>query len=446
MKSDLENKIHKKQFIGLGILAGIIGISQLGYFLYDSKRTTTPPTIEFSTDKVDETPFVLSEFNPNHLDKNQWMAIGFSEREINTILKYKNMIGGYFKSKEQFLKCYPIKKRYEELEPYILLPETNEDAIQNNFATHSNKHKSLNINGKFNPDNLSKNDWMKMGFTDRQAESILKYKMLLGGSFISKEKLRACFIINDNQFAQMKPFILLPESIATSPNSKYQFEKNKINLSYFDPNELDIKGWQGLGFTEKQSQAILNYKEKFLRGSFRTPEDLQKNFIIADRFEELKPYLKFNPQNIKPLEKSNTFIKNNSTTPEIKTDFSSISLNDINFKQLIEFGFTEKTASSILGFRKSLGGFVNKNQIFETYGIDRILAEELVSKVGLNSSDVKKYSLVDAPESWLKTHPYFKYYADKILFYRISYPDDKKIWKFIKAKPEQEAKMKLYLK
>ena len=64
----------------------------------------------------------------------------------------------------------------------------------------------------------------------------------------------------------------------------------------------------------------------------------------------------------------------------------------------------------------------------------------------LDNSKVAKYTLVDAPEDWLKTHPYFKYSADKIIYYRISYPDEKKIWKFIKVKPEYEARMKLYLK
>jgi len=54
--------------------------------------------------------------------------------------------------------------------------------------------------------------------------------------------------------------------------------------------------------------------------------------------------------------------------------------------------------------------------------------------------------LVDAPEEWLKNHPYFKYSADKIMYYRISNPDDKKIWKLLKIKPEYEARMRLYLK
>ena len=99
----------------------------------------------------------------------------------------------------------------------------------------------------------------------------------------------------------------------------------------------------------------------------------------------------------------------------------------------------------ILGFRKKLGGFMKAQQLVDTYEIDKSLAEKLISTVKLNTDQVQKYSLTDAPEAWLKSHPYFKYSAEKILFYRISNPDSKKILKFLKLKPEYENQMKLYL-
>ena len=64
----------------------------------------------------------------------------------------------------------------------------------------------------------------------------------------------------------------------------------------------------------------------------------------------------------------------------------------------------------------------------------------------LSSSNVEKHSLRDAPESWLKNHPYFSSFADKIIFYRISENDEKKIFKKLNLKPEQMEHMKLYLK
>ena len=141
----------------------------------------------------------------------------------------------------------------------------------------------------------------------------------------------------------------------------------------------------------------------------------------------MKPYIKLaipenNPQ--KSIEKP--------INPTIsKTDFSKTDLNKITFAQLIEFGFNEKSAASFIGFRNKLGGFVSKNQILETYNIDKNEAEKLLDLSPLNTNNITKYNLTDAPEEWLKNHPYFKYYANKILFFRVTYPSEKEIFKKI---------------
>jgi len=99
-----------------------------------------------------------------------------------------------------------------------------------------------------------------------------------------------------------------------------------------------------------------------------------------------------------------------------------------------------------IGFRKKLGGFVTKSQMMETYNIDKALMQKLLDIAPLHTDKVEKYALTEAPENWLKQHPYFKYYADKIIYFRLSYPNDKKILKMLNAKPEAEQKMRLYLK
>ena len=203
-----------------------------------------------------------------------------------------------------------------------------------------------------------------------------------------------------------------------------------------------MEGWKNLGFSEKQAQVILNYKERNLRGSFKNLEDIQKCFVISeDKFLELKPWIKIKEQEQKSI------TEELSKPKEVKkTDFSKIDVNQITFKQLIEFGFDEKSATSFLGFRRKLGGFVDKKQILETYNISQDLAKKLIEIISLDTSKIQKHSLKDAPEDFLKNHPYFRRYGDKIIFFRITYPEEKEIFKKIKATPEEVAKMKLYLK
>ena len=433
MKARLPFQMKRKQFIGLGILGLIILLVHLGIYYLKNQKEEKSILVEI-VDKTEQQNVVLSEFNPNDLSAEEWQELGFSERQVKTILKYKDIVGGRFISKEQLAKCYAISpEKFAELEPFILLPK-----VKNEFQKNTFRKRELNISGKFNPDFYTEKDWVKLGYSEKQAVSIIKYKNYLGGSFRSKEKFKECFIISDEDYLRLAPYLILPEN----EEKKESLVSNKIKYNYFDPNVLDLEGWKNLGFSEKQAQVILNYKERNLRGSFKNLEDIQRCFVIsADKFLELKPWIKIKEQEQKSI------TEELSKPKEVKkTDFSKIDVNQITFKQLIEFGFDEKSAASFLGFRRKLGGFVDKKQILETYNISQDLAKKLIEIISLDTSKIQKHSLKDAPEDFLKNHPYFRRYGDKIIFFRITYPEEKEIFKKIKATPEEVAKMKLYLK
>jgi DNA uptake protein ComE-like DNA-binding protein len=424
-------KSYYHKLAGMVILLTIL----LAYQSYTSREKEPFPEVKFITDA--SFPANISDFDPNILDQEQWQKLGFSEKQASIILKYKDIVGGQFTSKEQLRKCYAISgEKFSELSSFILLPET----LKKNSSKEFNKaeRKEITVTGKFNPDQFSVNDWLKMGFSERQAAAILKYKNYLGGSFVSKEKFKECFIISPENYSKIEPYLLLPAHTPESfKNSGKNYPvKEKIRYYTFDPNQLDAEGWKSFGFSEKQAITIINYRNRNLQGSFKSMEELQKCFVISsEKFQELRPYVKLNPVSLKKEE-----------IRQEKTDFSKTDLNTITFRQLLEFGMDERSAGSIIGFRKKLGGFVSKQQILDTYNIDKETVQKLISTAQLDTSNVPKYSLADAPEQWLKDHPYFKYSADKIIFYRTTYPDDKKILKFLKLKPEYEERMKLYLK
>ncbi|KFF20915.1 hypothetical protein IW22_11410 [Chryseobacterium sp. JM1] len=415
-------------------LMGTLMIVLLAFQNYTGREKETFPEVRFITET--SVPLNLTDFDPNELDAKQWEHLGFSEKQVATLLNYKKIVGGQFSSKAQFKKCYAVSpEKFAELESYLLLPETPKDNSSGKFKNYEKKE--IIVSRKFNPDGFSAADWIKIGFSEKQAEAILKYKNYLGGSFASKEKFKECFIISSENYSKLEPYILLPSKTPDyfKNSTKNYAVKSNIQYRNFDPNTTDLEGWKALGFSERQAQTIVNYRDRNLGGSFKTPEDLQKCFVIStEKFQELKPYIKLNSD------------LNKKKEARQETDFSKMDLNSITFKQLMEFGLDERSAGSILGFRKKLGGFVNKQQIMDTYNIDKEIVQKLISTCQLNTSNVAKYSLTDAPEEWLNSHPYFKYSADKIIFYRTSNFDDAKIWKMLKLKPEYETRMKLYVK
>ena len=433
----------KKNYYQKMAVLGLLLLFLFGFQKYTDKKEENFSEVQFISESLPTE--ILTEFDPNDLDKNQWQKLGFSEKQTATILKYKQIVGGKFLSKEQFKKCYAVSgEKFTQLQDFILLPESTKDAKSSNYNFKQFEKTSLNISGKFNPDQLSQNDWENMGFSEKQAAAILKYKSYLGGSFVSKEKFKECFIINDENYQKLAPYLILPAKTPANFNAyarKSNSFKTKTPQTIFDPNTLDAQGWMALGFTEKQANVIVNYRDRNLKGSFKTLEDIQNCFVISpEKFAGLKPFIRLNPATMKSSGDKKTEAKQD------KTDFAKIDMNSITFRQLLEFGLDEKSAGSMIGFRKKLGGFMTKEQILETYNIDKELVQKLLSIAPLDNSKVERYSLVDAPEEWLKNHPYFKYSADKIIFYRVTNPDDKKIWKFLKTKPEYEARMRLYVK
>ena len=194
-----------------------------------------------------------------------------------------------------------------------------------------------------------------------------------------------------------------------------------------------------------------------MRGSFKSLEDISRCFVIsAEKFEQLKPFIILNQGNSSTKNSDHSYGNSKNSPPnqstetanssESKTDFRRTDLNQITFKQLLEFGFDEKAAGSFIGFRNKLGGFVETKQIIETYNVDRDLAEKLIATSPLFVENVQKYTFMDAPESWLKSHPYFKYHAEKIIYYRITYSNENKFFRTMNIKPEAAQKMRLYLK
>ncbi len=449
MRSKIPFSTAKHYLLGLAT-SGVFMISGLYYFRANDNKTVEPPATaaEFVTAESPGAVKITTSFDPNALSAEDWQELGFTERQAGTILKYKSVLGGAFTSKAQLAKCYAISaEKFSELEPYLLLPESGSESkntYRNSYPSYQNRtysaksfYKQLSIKGKFNPDNYSADDFVQMGFSERQAESILKYKRFLGGSFVSKEKFKQCFIISDAQYRQMAPYLLLPEGTPEKTAVKV-VPKPAAALQPFDPNATTVQDWINLGFTERQAQVIINYRDRNLKGRFKSVEDVGRCFVISEeKFQQLKPYL---------IISAETSVPKTAATQMNPEDYSKIDLNQITFQQLVDFGFDDRAAASLLGFRKKLGGFVTKSQMLETYNIDKALMQKLLDIAPLHTDKVEKYTLTEAPENWLKQHPYFKYYADKIIYFRLSYPNDKKILKMVNAKPEAEQKMKLYLK
>ena len=69
-----------------------------------------------------------------------------------------------------------------------------------------------------------------------------------------------------------------------------KYSARKVENFPFDPNTISLQDLQRLGFSQKQAQSIVNYRNA--GGRFHRPSDFAKSFVVADSvFRRLEPFI-----------------------------------------------------------------------------------------------------------------------------------------------------------
>ena len=79
---------------------------------------------------------------------------------------------------------------------------------------------------QFDPNKINKQVWIKFGFSDKQAQSILNYKKSIKG-FKTKEDLARCYVIDSIKMDQLNPYIQIDTTIFQTENSE-----NSLIINY----------------------------------------------------------------------------------------------------------------------------------------------------------------------------------------------------------------------
>jgi len=283
------------------LLAMIIGVEIFGYVIINDEDKTDPIEIPSEVlavqSEIEKSENLVSshrsseieKFNPNELNSQQWQELGFSPKQVKTIFKYKKSLGGRFDSKEQIKKCYVISaEKFAELEPYIVFSENKFKEPEK----YGGRQKPRIDYREFNPNDYLQKDWENIGFSAKQAQTILKYKRSLGGKFSSLEEIKKCYVISEEKFDEMKPYMILASSGKLKENI-IEPEVSVPRITKFNPNNLTREDWKTLEFSERQINTIFNYKNS-LGGKFRDAETLRKCYSISpEKFAEIEPYLDF---------------------------------------------------------------------------------------------------------------------------------------------------------
>ena len=175
-----------------------------------------------------------------------------------------------------------------------------------------------------------------------------------------------------------------------------QFRGRKVETFRFNPNTVSVEDLVRLGFTEKQAQAIDNYRQK--GGRFRRASDFAKSYVVADSvFRRLEPFI----------------------------DIPKLDLNKADSAALTELpGIGPYYARKILEHRTALHGFSYKEQLLDLPRFEKEKFDGLADLVVV--SEPEPYPLWTLPEDSLKLHPYIGRSAHSLILYRKSMSRD--VW------------------
>ena len=203
-------------------------------------------------------------------------------------------------------------------------------------------------------------------------------------------------------------------STAPDINSKFK----PLSLFYFDPNNTNDKEWKLLGLNEKQINTINNYISK--GGKFYKKQDLKKIYgLSSEQYKVLEPYIRIPDtynKNDYSLTKNNSndyFVKNNYKSDNETLRIEINSADTSGFKKLKGIGSV--FASRIIKYRVFLGGFVNKNQLLEVYGINEETFKNIEQYLLVDTLKVYKININTDTFEQINKHPYISYSDTKAL-------------------------------
>lgn len=150
----------------------------------------------------------------------------------------------------------------------------------------------------FDPNNLSSNDWKRLGLTDKQITTIEHYQAK-GGKFRSKEDLKKMYGLPEKQFVSLAPYIEIRDDKKEIRN--YETAKPKAIHTLIDLNSADSTQLISLnGIGTFYAKAIIKYRN--LLGGFVTKEQLREIWKFDSlKFENIKSKITVDNSRIKKI-------------------------------------------------------------------------------------------------------------------------------------------------
>ncbi|MGE5317916.1 MAG: helix-hairpin-helix domain-containing protein [Chloroflexota bacterium] len=214
----------------------------------------------------------------------------------------------------------------------------------------------------FDPNTISAQGYMEMGFSEKQAASMVKYREK-GGRFVTKQDFNKLYVVDDETYAIFKAYISLPdtEEIETSElssnkdvvekftgaegiNSNSRSSSKLIHVVELNSaDSLQLISINGIG--PVFASRIIKFREKI--GGFARVEQLMDVYgIDSTRFPALKPQVRVD------------------TTMVVKLKINKVTLQELKSHPYFQNYYLAK---AVIDRRIQKGGFKRPDEIKDLF-------------------------------------------------------------------------------
>ena len=225
-------------------------------------KTSNPQKSEKPTITATLEPFTLDTVTASYL-----RTIGFTARQANLVISYRDMIGGY-RTFEEFDECYVVDSAMAaRLRPYVIFPAR--DTLTKQKYEHITYPIDINSADSATLCRVS-------GIGPKSASHILYYRELLGG-YYSVMQISELKVVTNENFQR-----ILPQICCDSAKIK------KININFATSKELEVHPY----VSNRMLRKIINHRE--LKGGWSKLEEMiEDNIFSAEEAMRIAPYLDF---------------------------------------------------------------------------------------------------------------------------------------------------------
>ena len=207
----------------------------------------------------------------------------------------------------------------------------------------------------FDPNQISIADWQKLGLSEAQANSIIKYREK-GGSFKVKSDLKRMYVVSKERYAAWEPYIQLPDHWSapkterTESKARSSYENITLDLNLADSAEFTKL--RGIG--PVYASRIVKFRNAL--GGFYSTDQLTEVWGLTDSvLNRLRPQLKLT-----------------------ETKLSKLKINQLEAAELKSHPYLGwQEANAIVNYRKQHGPFREAKELSKIYSI----GDSLIKKV-----------------------------------------------------------------